>query len=733
MRREHILFRLTAIAAVATLAVPLQPIAAQAQPAPPQPAQAVNPPSRVGALTRMQGGVSFHAQGADSWSAATLNYPVTTGEGFWTQEGAEARIDVSDSDLVLAGGTQLEVGTLETMAMVASLPQGEAFLQIRNLQPGETYTLVTPRGSATFAAPGRYAVLAGDTGTPTLVTVLDGSATLGDGAQGTLTTGQAAQITGDAAPFQVQVVPTEHDAFIDHVLAEERPAPAQRAPAPPLVAQMPGGADLAEYGTWSSSPDYGQVWYPQVSSDWVPYREGQWSYVQPWGWTWVDSDPWGFAPFHYGRWAQIDGRWGWIPGYAQPVAAAPPYPVYAPALVTFFGVGLAAGVTAALLSRGSVGWVPLGPNEPYRPWFRAGPQYVRDVNIRHVTNITQITSITNNRNVTVNNVTINRFRNAAGATVVPAAAMATSRPIAAVARRPDPQVLAQARPVVGRAPIPPTRATAGVTPAVARSVHVLPAPAGAQPTGPAPGPAIRPQAAGSGAAGRVIRPPLHNAASAGAARPSAPPESTHAGAAVPALRPPGATPPAHPLTGPGAAPTTEAAHRPGAPTAGPPRAAAARPEINRPAAARPEAAPPEIARPEVARPELASPGARPTPHVVAPMRPEVSQPGHPGAPVGRAPAVPAPAARPEVHPPPTPMARPQPRQAAIPAVLPPRPQVHAAPQPAPRPEMHAATPRPVSRPQPPPAPRPTPQARPAPPPAPHPAPHPAPREEQRHG
>ena len=97
---------------------------------------------------------------------------------------------------------------------------------------------------------------------------------------------------------------------------------------------MPGGDDLAESGIWSDSTEYGQVWYPQVAAGWVPYREGSWAYVAPWGWTWVDSAPWGFAPFHYGRWADIGGRWAWVAGVAA-VAA----PVYAPALVTFFGVG----------------------------------------------------------------------------------------------------------------------------------------------------------------------------------------------------------------------------------------------------------------------------------------------------------------------------------------------------------------------------------------------------------
>ena len=28
----------------------------------------------------------------------------------------------------------------------------------------------------------------------------------------------------------------------------------------------------------------------------------------------VDAGLWGFAPLHYGPWARIDDRWGWVPG-----------------------------------------------------------------------------------------------------------------------------------------------------------------------------------------------------------------------------------------------------------------------------------------------------------------------------------------------------------------------------------------------------------------------------------
>jgi len=117
----------------------------------------------------------------------------------------------------------------------------------------------------------------------------------------------------------------------------------------------------------------------------------------------VDTAPWGWAPYHYGRWAHIDGRWGWAPG---PVVARP---VYAPALVAFFGHG---GVSVGVSIGGpAVGWVALGWGEPcvpwwgrpgfaHRPWWGGwgGPRVVNNVVI--------------NRTTVVNVEHINVYRNA---------------------------------------------------------------------------------------------------------------------------------------------------------------------------------------------------------------------------------------------------------------------------------------------------------------------------------
>ena len=469
MRTQNPRFRLAATVAVTALLLSQvlpQPAMAQGAPPPLRPAgaqdqQGGDPPTRVGRLAQVSGTVSFHAQDEDQWNPATLNFPVVQGNAFWTEPNAQAVIEVSASRIAMAPGTELEVATLTDTAFQATEAQGELYLRIRAATPDETYAVQTPRGLVTLTAPGRYGVVAGDTQNPTTVTVVEGSARVeGPGVSLDLGANQTASITGSDT-FQAEVGPAQRDAFLTAMLAGERPPQPQGVAPPPVVAAMPGGDDLAQYGSWSDNPQYGQVWYPQVAQDWVPYREGRWAYVAPWGWTWVDSAPWGFAPFHYGRWVEAGGRWGWIPGGG----VGPPRPVYAPALVTFLGVGAVAGIgIGAALAGGRVGWLPLGPREPFRPWYRASDRHFRQVNVAHVTNFTTI-----NRDVTINN-----FANRRAATVVPTSAMTASRPVGTAFQRVDPAQLAQARPVFGQQPLRPAPTTVGVTPVVARQLGLPP-------------------------------------------------------------------------------------------------------------------------------------------------------------------------------------------------------------------------------------------------------------------
>ncbi len=322
MRTRDRLFRLTAVVTASGFVLAqITPLPAVAQGVPPPPPFTAptqqtggDPPARVGRLAVATGTVSYHTQDDAQWSPAVVNYPVTAGNAYWTQPDAQAEIEVSASRIAMAPATELDVTALDDTTFQAAEPQGESYLRIRAGAPGESYAVQTPRGLVTLASPGRYDVAAGDTQTPTSVIVIDGSAQVtGPGLSLQVVAGQAATITGTDT-FQGQVGPAQPDPYPTAMLSRDQP-PQQAVAAPAVVATMTGGDDLAAYGSWSDSPDYGQVWYPQVAADWVPYSDGSWSYcVAPWGWTWVDDAPWGWAPFHYGRWAQFGGRWGWSAG-----------------------------------------------------------------------------------------------------------------------------------------------------------------------------------------------------------------------------------------------------------------------------------------------------------------------------------------------------------------------------------------------------------------------------------
>jgi hypothetical protein len=369
----------------------------------------ITPPSRVGQVANIAGSVSYNGAGSNGqWVAATANYPLTNGDSLFTQSASQAAIAIDASLLTLAPNTELQINTLDDTNLTATESQGEVFLNLTGLQPGETTTINTPRGAVTLTQNGAYDIAAGDAGDPTTVAVLAGAASIG---QLEIPAGQEGYITGTDQPT-AQLGGLQRDAFMNTVLGESSPPPPPYVP--PVVQQMTGAAELSTYGSWDQSPQYGAVWYPSVDAGWAPYREGHWAFVAPWGWTWVDVEPWGFAPFHYGRWIQDGGRWGWCP--------------------------------ASAYGGGDVGWVPLGPGEAYHPYYHADPHYIQQINRVDVRDYQHIT-INNIHNTTI----INNYANHNGATYIQASDMARGESVRHYGHPVTGQMFAQARPVEGGA------------------------------------------------------------------------------------------------------------------------------------------------------------------------------------------------------------------------------------------------------------------------------------------
>jgi hypothetical protein len=175
-------------------------------------------------------------------------------------------------------------------------------------------------------------------------------------------------------------VPSPVEDAFDRWAADRNRAEDQSITARYVPREVVGYQALDANGAWSQDPNYGAVWYPNLTiADWAPYRYGRWEWIAPWGWTWIDDARWGFAPFHYGRWAHIGARWAWVPGRIDR------HPVYSPALVAFVG-GAGANASLSVASGPGIGWFPLAPGEAWRPSYRASTVYLRSANRNAVFN-----------------------------------------------------------------------------------------------------------------------------------------------------------------------------------------------------------------------------------------------------------------------------------------------------------------------------------------------------------
>lgn len=125
-----------------------------------------DPPARVGRLAHVEGVVSFRAAGQDQWSAASLNYPVTSGDAVWTEPEAHAVVEIGPAVIHMGGGTELDVALIDLHVAQLQLAQGSANIRLAVLPPGDSYQVATPRGAVTLLEPGLYRIDAGSADQP---------------------------------------------------------------------------------------------------------------------------------------------------------------------------------------------------------------------------------------------------------------------------------------------------------------------------------------------------------------------------------------------------------------------------------------------------------------------------------------------------------------------------------------------------------------------------------------
>ncbi|MDP1650709.1 MAG: hypothetical protein Q8M01_21260, partial [Rubrivivax sp.] len=333
-----------------------------------------DPPGRVGRLAAIQGQVWWFDHEDGQWSEAERNRPLTGGDRLSTAADASAELRVGSTVLRLGGATELEVLALDDQRMSFQLHSGSLALRVRSREVAQEIELVTDEARLRPLRSGLYRLDRIDD--TSHAGSWRGSLRVDDADGFIVDTGQRVELWREGRSRELRHAwgSLPYDAFAEWAVREDRRD--ERSAATRHVSpEMTGAEDLDRYGRWDRHPEYGMVWFPlEVRAGWAPYRYGNWAWVRPWGWTWVDEAPWGFAPFHYGRWVNWRGRWGWWPG--EYVVR----PVFAPALVAWVG-GAHWGLSINI-GGPAIGWVPLAPREVFVPWYRTTPVYVDRINRR---------------------------------------------------------------------------------------------------------------------------------------------------------------------------------------------------------------------------------------------------------------------------------------------------------------------------------------------------------------
>ena len=337
----------------------------------------------VARLSLINGDVSVRRGDSGEWVAGVINAPLLTDDHVATGPNSRAEIQFDASNILrLGANAELRLSQLEYGRYQMELAHGVVTYRMLRATEGNI-EVDTPSLSVRPSRPGSYRVSVNDGG-ETEVTARNGDVEVFTprGSQW-VHNGQSLMARGAAGDAEFQVVVAgpidDWDRWSDSRDRAMLQSTSSRYVGPGVY----GAEDMDPYGSWTSVPEYGNVWHPNVGPDWAPYQAGRWVWEDWYGWTWVSADPWGWAPYHYGRWFRHDRfGWCWYPG----LITARHF--WSPALVGFVGFGSGVGFG---LGFGNVGWVPLAPFEVFHPWWGRGfgGGFNRSLNITNV-NITNV-------------------------------------------------------------------------------------------------------------------------------------------------------------------------------------------------------------------------------------------------------------------------------------------------------------------------------------------------------
>ena len=330
-----------------------------------QPVPQDQPQPGVARISMIRGEVSFQRGDSGDWVAATLNAPLVAGDRVSTGPNSHVELQLDYANILrLSGQSQANIASLDRSHIQLQLAQGLAFYTVfkGNEASAEVDTpnvAIHPLGECEFS------VQLSPSG-ETVVVIRKGEAELSTSQGSTnVRNGKIVTVKGTGTDAQYLIADAPSKDQWDRFNEDRDNEIAGAKSWGRVDAYYTGASDLDAYGRWIYISDYGWVWSPAVASDWAPYRAGTWLWEPYYGWTWVSNEPWGWAPYHYGRWFLWNASWVWWPGPRS-------YrPTWAPAYVSFFGFGPGRfGLSFGFgFGFGSIGWLPVGPCDPFFPWY----------------------------------------------------------------------------------------------------------------------------------------------------------------------------------------------------------------------------------------------------------------------------------------------------------------------------------------------------------------------------
>src|SRR5580658_5992786 len=133
-----------------------------------------DPPTRVARIAYIAGPVAFEPASMDEWADAPLNFPLTTGDGMYSDAGGRAVLRIGQNSIRLNSLTNFQFVNLSDDVVQISVNSGNLGLHVRRLFDGESWEVDTPNGAVTMLRSGDYRIDTDPDSNFTTVTVFSG-------------------------------------------------------------------------------------------------------------------------------------------------------------------------------------------------------------------------------------------------------------------------------------------------------------------------------------------------------------------------------------------------------------------------------------------------------------------------------------------------------------------------------------------------------------------------------